>query len=66
MRVRVRVADVLAVAPERPPGYVEAIMAAGALEGEWLTLEGERLAAVRAKYGLPAGGAERGCQGCGR
>lgn len=68
MTVMVKISDVLAVAAERPPGYVEAILSAGVRDetGEWLTLEGERLTAVQAKFGLPSTAADRGCTGCGR
>lgn len=40
-------------APHRPDGYLEDILAAGRIEGEWLMLSDETYAALCEKYRRP-------------
>jgi hypothetical protein len=50
---RIALADLRRVAAVRPTGYYEEVTASGEIDGEYLVLENEVLAALRSKYGKP-------------
>lgn len=48
--MRLRIAKIREQAADRPAGYVDAVLAAGSLDGDWLDLTPEAHAALREKY----------------
>jgi len=48
--MKLRIAKIHAAAPSRPPGYVEAVLAHGVVEGEWLEISAEALAELRDQF----------------
>ncbi len=52
--MRLRLTTLQAAAAERPPGYLEDVLARGTVAGDWLEISPEALADLRAKY-RPAG-----------
>lgn len=63
--IRMRVAEVVAAAPMRRPGYLQAVMGAGRQDGEWVEWDDETYQALRAQFGTGEAGPEGGCSGCG-
>ena len=61
------IGDIAAVADQRPPGYIEAVMSAGTRtpDGLWLEIDESELDRLRARYGLPGSPPAAGCGGCG-
>jgi hypothetical protein len=51
MKTRMRVAEIEAMAPHRPAGYVDDVLNHGEVQGEWFIIENEALARLRTKYG---------------
>ena len=48
--MRLRLSKIHEVAADRPPGYAEDVISHGRIDGEWLDISDEDLAALRAKY----------------
>lgn len=51
--MRLRISKIHAAAKDRPPGYVEAVLAAGTVDGEWLDITAEAMAELRERYRPP-------------
>jgi hypothetical protein len=64
-KMRVLLADIAAVADQRPQGYISAIMAAGQVQGDWLEIEAKDLMAIKERFGTGTEPPMAGCQGCG-
>ncbi len=52
--MKIRLAKIHEAAPSRPPGYVEAVLARGVVDGEWLEISDEAMADLRAQYRPPS------------
>ena len=65
--LRLPVSEILAAAPTRRPGYIEACMSSGTLEGEWIKFTAEEFIRLRASFGGTGtdDGPGGGCGGCG-
>lgn len=50
--MRMLLSDLQAVAGERPPGYVAAVVSAGTAEGDWLEIAEEKLLEVQHAFGV--------------
>lgn len=48
--MRLRLSALRETANDRPPGYYEEVISRGVVEGEWLEISSENLAALRAIY----------------
>lgn len=57
--MRLRISKIEERAAERPPGYVQAVLSRGQVEGEWLEISPEALAELRAIYRGPVQPAQR-------
>lgn len=62
---RVRVADLVRVAAERRPGFMEAWMAAGRSDGEFLEVSASDCAGLQDRFGGVEAALQTGCRGCG-
>jgi hypothetical protein len=60
-KIRVALAAIDAVASARPPGYIQAIMAAGLVVDDMLEIESEALAEIATRYHVTP----PRCPGCG-
>lgn len=67
MNGRIYLPDIVAVAHERPPGYLEAILGAARPlpDGAWLEIDESELTRIRDRFGSGTQPPAGGCQGCG-
>ena len=64
--LRLPLAEILAAAPTKRPGYIEACMAAGQVVGDWIEFTAEEAGRLREAFGGAGSDApSAGCPGCG-
>jgi hypothetical protein len=63
--IRCRLEDVHRAAPLRAPGYMDAVLAVGRIDGDWVEWDSATFAKLRERWGTASDPAGTGCRGCG-
>jgi hypothetical protein len=62
---RLRLADIERQAPHRPLGYLETVLSAGQIVGDWVEFDVDTFERLRERYGSAVEPPAKGCSNCG-